>query len=229
MHDDDEDRPSPIPGFLAGLAGVGAIAAMRPSAPNRGGDELPVAPGRKLWVWPVPMMGGYPPAISDGFNSMRTSSQGNTVKHAGVDLMFRRRDPRDQVALYPPRTKHGSAGYFMPDAVPVLAASDGTVWSAELTSRGYAVVLDHGAPWATFYQHLAALFVLPTQRGRSGQRVRAGDVIGHVGADPLDHEGLMHLHFELWYRGAHEAAIDPAPLMQTWVVPVAPAGPATFT
>jgi hypothetical protein len=28
----------------------------------------------------------------------------------------------------------------------------------------------------------------------------------------------MHLHFELWYRGAREAAIDPAPLMATWVV-----------
>ena len=229
MRDDDEGGGSPIPGFLAGLASAGAIAAMAPGAAGRGRGEVPAAPGRDLWVWPLPMMNGYPPAISDGFNSMRTDAQGSKVKHAGVDLMFRRRDPRDQVALYPPRTKHGSTGYFMPDGVPVLAASDAVVWSAERTSRGYAVVLDHGAPWATFYQHLAALFLVPTQRGRSGQRVRAGDVIGHVGADPLDHEGLMHLHFELWFRGAHEAAIDPAPLIRSWVVPVAPTGPAALT
>lgn len=28
----------------------------------------------------------------------------------------------------------------------------------------------------------------------------------------------MHLHYELWYRGARESAIDPAPLMDTWLV-----------
>ena len=50
-------------------------------------------------------------------------------------------------------------------------------------------------------------------------RYRLDGVDAHgriVGADPLDGEGLMHLHFELWYRGAREAAIDPAPLMATW-------------
>ena len=49
-------------------------------------------------------------------------------------------------------------------------------------------------------------------------RVSACDIIGHVGADPLDGEGLMHLHLELWYRGARESAIDPAPLMTTWLI-----------
>jgi murein DD-endopeptidase MepM/ murein hydrolase activator NlpD len=102
--------------------------------------------------------------------------------------------------------------------VPVLAVRDAKVWSAGMTPRGYSVVLDHGPPWASYYTHLSEMFVQPTQRGQSGQRVRAGDVIGHVGADPLDGDGLMHLHFELWYRGAREAAIDPAPLMATWVV-----------
>jgi murein DD-endopeptidase MepM/ murein hydrolase activator NlpD len=132
--------------------------------------------------------------------------------------MYPRRDAADQRDLYPPRTKHGARNHFMPDAIAVLAVRDGLVWSAGKTPRGYAVVLDHGPPWASFYQHLSEMFVQPTQRGKSGQRVRAGDVIGHVGADPLDAEGLMHLHFELWYRGAHESAIDPEPLMTTWLI-----------
>ena len=59
---------------------------------------------------------------------------------------------------------------------------------------------------------------MSTKNAKAGERVRAGQPIGIIGADPLDGEGLMHLHFELWFRGAHEAAIDPESLMATWVV-----------
>jgi murein DD-endopeptidase MepM/ murein hydrolase activator NlpD len=45
----------------------------------------------------------------------------------------------------------------MPPGTLVLAASDGEVWSAGWTPRGYSVVLSHGAPWATYYTHLASL------------------------------------------------------------------------
>lgn len=172
---------------------------------------------RSLWVWPLPRWNGYAPTISSGFGP-RTDAKGQQVKHLGVDIMYARRNRADQRDRYPPRTKHGSLNHFMPDATPVLAATDAKVWSAGMTPRGYTVVLDHGPPWASYYTHLAEMFVQPTQRGQSGQRVRAGDVIGHVGADPLDGEGLMHLHFELWYRGARESAIDPEPLMATWLV-----------
>jgi hypothetical protein len=169
-------------------------------------------------VWPVPRWNGYAPACSDGYGSMRSDGKGGQVKHLGVDVMFPRRSTTDQLDRYPPHSRNGSRNHFMPDAVSVLAVRDAKVWSAGRTPRGYTVVLDHGAPWASYYTHLSEMFVTPTQRGQSGQRVRAGDVIGHVGADPLDGEGLMHLHFELWYRGAHEAAIDPAPLMRTWLI-----------
>jgi murein DD-endopeptidase MepM/ murein hydrolase activator NlpD len=181
-----------------------------------GGREDP-GTGR-LWVWPVPRWNGYAPAISDGFASMRSDGKGGQVKHLGVDVMFPRRGTTDQLDRYPPRSKHGSRNHFMPDGVSVLAVKDAKVWSAGMTPRGYTVVLDHGAPWASYYTHLSEMFVTPTQRGQSDQRVRAGDVIGHVGADPLDGEGLMHLHFELWYRGARGSAIDPEPLMRTWLI-----------
>jgi murein DD-endopeptidase MepM/ murein hydrolase activator NlpD len=212
-----------LPVMLVGGTVV-ALAAMRPrnEATDVGGGPRPTEePGTGtggLWVWPLPRWNGYEPAISDGFNSMRTDAQGKQVKHLGVDVMYPRRNANDQRDRYPPRTKHGSRNHFMPDATPVLAVRDAKVWSAGMTPRGYSVVLDHGPPWATYYTHLAEMFIQPTKRGQSGQRVRAGDIIGHVGADPLDGEGLMHLHFELWYRGAREAAIDPAPLMTTWLV-----------
>jgi murein DD-endopeptidase MepM/ murein hydrolase activator NlpD len=223
-----------VPAVLVGGTVV-ALAALRSrrAAPADGGDDG----GRNLsnpsgggggasgedagtgprWVWPLPRWNGYTPAISDGFNSLRTVD-GQKVKHQGVDVMYRRASATDQTERYPAGSKHGSRGFFVPDATPVLAVRDAKVWSAGMTPRGYTVVLDHGPPWASYYTHMSEMFIAPTQRGASGQRVRAGDVIGHVGADPLDGEGLMHLHFELWFKGARNAAIDPQPLMATWLV-----------
>jgi murein DD-endopeptidase MepM/ murein hydrolase activator NlpD len=209
-----------LPVMLVGGTVV-ALAAMR-----RRNVATDVAAGRastenpgegSLWVWPLPRWNGYEPRISSGFGARRTA-QGEQAMHLGVDIMYRRNNLADQRGRYPPGTPHGSRNHFMPDAVSVLAVTDAKVWSAGMTPRGYTVVLDHGPPWASYYTHLAQMFVRPTTRGQSGQRVRAGDVIGHVGADPLDRERLMHLHFELWYRGARESAIDPEPLMAAWLI-----------
>ncbi len=97
-----------------------------------------------------------------------------------------------------------------------VAASDGVVWSAMQTPRGFAVVIDH-APTkvATFYTHLEKLLVTPTANAKAGERVRAGQPIGIIGADPLDGEHLKHLHFEIWLGGPNDA-IDPAPVMRSW-------------
>ena len=77
-------------------------------------------------------------------------------------------------------------------------------------------MIDHGPlKVATFYQHLEKLLVTETANAKSGERVRAGQPIGVIGADPLDGEHLKHLHFEFW-RGGPKDAIDPAPLMRAW-------------
>jgi hypothetical protein len=105
----------------------------------------------------------------------------------------------------------------MPDDTFALAASDGVIWSAGWTPRGFTVVIDH-APLAsvtTYYTHLARLLVTTTSHGASAQRVYAGQPIGVIGADPLDGAHLKHLHFALW-RGGPRDAIDPAPLMREW-------------
>jgi len=132
--------------------------------------------------------------------------------------MYARRDRRDQLAAFPPKTPHGSVGSFMPDGIRSSRCAMARCGRPSARRAATRVVLDHGPPWATFYQHMSEMFVDATQRARSGQRVRAGDILGYVGADPLDGEGLMHLHFEVWYRGGPDAAIDPAPLMTAWQV-----------
>jgi murein DD-endopeptidase MepM/ murein hydrolase activator NlpD len=154
------------------------------------------------WVWPVARWNGRAPVISDGFGSPRPGG----VKHAGIDLMF----ARQTADAFKSGTPNGTAHHVMPDGQQAIAASDGVVWTATMTPRGYAVVLDHGKV-ATFYTHLEQLLV------KGGAQVRAGQPIGVIGFDPLDAAHLKHLHFELWAGGPKDA-IDPAPLMRTWEV-----------
>jgi hypothetical protein len=122
---------------------------------------------------------------------------------------------------FPVGGPNGSRGHVMPDSWMAVAASDGWLWSAKHTSRGYAVVIDHGTV-ATFYQHLAQLFVPETATAPGTPRearipIRGGQPLGVIGADPLDGAHLKHLHFELWLGGP-DAAVDPAPLMRSWEV-----------
>lgn len=137
------------------------------------------------WTWPVPDRPGVPAAISQEFKR---------GPHYGVDIMYRE-----------------GVGWSAPIGTPVLAARDGVVWSVGETARGRSVVIDHGAPWATFYQHLASVKVV------KGQLVRAGEEIGTMGADPTDAQGLRHLHFATWYKGHGDSgSVDPAKAMASW-------------
>jgi hypothetical protein len=125
--------------------------------------------------------------------------------------MFARRSPTDQ-PQFAPNTPNGSKGgqFFMADDAVVLAAADGTIWSSSVTPGGISIVVDHGKPWATYYQHLSrALVPMAIAAGRGGIRVARGQPIGIVGGSPLDGEHLKHLHFEMWKGGAGGAHVDP--------------------
>ncbi|MCX5742972.1 MAG: M23 family metallopeptidase [Proteobacteria bacterium] len=150
------------------------------------------------------------PVITDGFGSPRPGG----IRHGGVDIMYLRA-PTD---TFKPRTANGSWLSVMPDNTAALAASDGVVWSAMKTPRGFAVVIDHGpTKAATFYTHLEQLFVKETANAKAGERVRAGQEIGIIGADPLDQGRLKHMHFELWLGGPSDA-VDPSYVMPGWEV-----------
>jgi len=148
------------------------------------------------WTWPVPDVDGGSPAIAavGGSTKAMISQEFKPGKHLGVDIMYR-----------------VGGRYVAPVGTPILAAREATVWSVGMTARGINVVLDHGAPFATWYQHLETVLV------KKGQRVKAGEQIGTMGADPTDPQGLRHLHFAVWYQGHGDAAsVDPAAAMRSW-------------
>lgn len=164
------------------------------------------------WVFPVPLWGARRAEISDSYSAREVLYPRAHRKHLGVDIMFRRRSRAELVAEYPPGTADGSPNYFMPRGHLAVAAADGVVWSAGLSPRGHQIVISHGAPWATYYQHLSELFVHATARGASGERVRAGQPIGVIGGDPSPgRPRLRHLHFEIWHGGPGTHAVDPKP------------------
>jgi murein DD-endopeptidase MepM/ murein hydrolase activator NlpD len=184
------------------------------------GRRAPV-PWGSGWMWPVPTLvplgaTAYPAEISQEFSA---------PNHYGVDIAYRRKALSDGVTVYPPGTHDGTARYFSPPGTPIVAARDGTVWSTSTGPRGIAVVLDHGKPFATFYQHLASTSLPKHASGKQANggaplAVRAGDVIGTMGYDPTDPEGFRHLHFAVWFDGAGDAAsVDPWVAMESSAVP----------
>ena len=173
----------------------------RSARPEPATSSTEPLPGR--WVWPLGVWRARRPVISDGYASKRRTPSGLIIGHGGVDLMYRRR-PEDP---WRAGTPNGTPGFVMPDHRAALAASDGVVSFAASTPRGWTVIIDH-APrkLATYYTHLSSLLVT------AKQKVSAGTPIGVIGADPLDGQHIMHLHFEIWRGGAGDR-FDPQPLM----------------
>jgi murein DD-endopeptidase MepM/ murein hydrolase activator NlpD len=108
-----------------------------------------------------------------------------------------------------PGSWHGGIDLRAPVGEPVYAAAAGTVVRSYFSTgnpergiRGYGhrIVLDHGGGIQTAYAHLDLRAV------KEGERVEAGQLIGHAG-DTGASAG-PHLHFEVLARGT---AIDPMP------------------
>ena len=199
---------SRLPLLLGGSALAAYLWSRTRTHPSSASPSTLASTFSGRWVWPVQNYNGRPVIVSDGFNSPRPG----VPRHGGVDLMFK----RNASDAFKPGTSNGTKAFVMPEDIAVVAASEGAVWSAMKTSRGHAVVIEHGPrKVATFYTHLDTLLVTPTSRGQSKQRVRAGDILGTVGFSPLDGEKLKHLHFEVWLGGPSDA-IDPELVMKTW-------------
>lgn len=174
------------------------------------------------WTFPVADlgMGGavYRAKITDRWGSPRP----NGKFHRGVDIMFERRSRSDRPEYAPP--VDGSPMFFAPPGTEVLAARDGSVWMSGDTERGRSVILDHGKPWATYYTHMERLALPLVNRGKTAAgdvyRVKAGDVIGYMGGDPMTAPHLRHLHFAAWYKGPERCAVDPERAMVSWRRPI---------
>ncbi len=116
-----------------------------------------------------------PGAIESGFGLRVHPIFGTTRMHNGLDM-------------------HGDFG------VPIKAAASGTVIFAGVKGGfGNTVMIDHGGGMVTLYAHQSKLGV------KTGQRVKAGEVIGWIGSSGLSTG--PHLHFEVRINGS---PVDPS-------------------
>ena len=100
-----------------------------------------------------------------------------------------------------PGSYHGGIDIALPTGTPVRAPADGVVTLAAdrpFTLEGNLVLLDHGGGLESAFLHLSRIDVA------AGQRVRAGAVIGAVGA--TGRATGPHLHWGLRWQGAR---LDP--------------------
>ncbi len=111
-------------------------------------------------------------------NKKRVAIEGKKNFHKGVDLK-------------------GGIG------APVFAIADGIiVLSHSMFYEGNMIIIDHGNKVFSYYQHLNSIKV------KEGEKVRAGEVIGGVGATGI--ATGPHLHVSLYIRGVY---VDPLSLL----------------
>lgn len=101
---------------------------------------------------------------------------------------------------------HGGIDLAGPLGTPIYATADGIVGRAEWNSGGYGnlVEINHGQGIQTRYGHLSRYTV------RAGERVRRGQLIGHMGS--TGRSTGSHLHYEVRIDGR---AVNPIPFMQS--------------
>jgi murein DD-endopeptidase MepM/ murein hydrolase activator NlpD len=101
-----------------------------------------------------------------------------------------------------------------PFGTPILAAADGVVATADVSTVGYGnhVIIAHAGGLLTLYGHLEAMLVKP------GDVVKAGQPIGLLGS--TGNSTGPHCHFEVRVSGT---PVDPRPFLPT--LPINATGP----
>ncbi len=169
-------------------------------APREPGQTIPGAPPEL--VRPAPEVtaqlssGGYvfpvygPASFSDTFGAPRPDVSGGW--HHGEDI-------------------------FAPLGTPLLAVTDGTVFSVGWNDiGGWRIWLRDATGNEFYYAHLSAYSPLAV----NGTQVRAGDVLGFMGRTGDAEHSPVHLHFEihpasLLDRG-YDGAVAPYPFLNAW-------------
>jgi murein DD-endopeptidase MepM/ murein hydrolase activator NlpD len=116
-----------------------------------------------------------------------------------------------------PGNWHHGDDIFAPLGAPILACSDGTVFSVGWNDvGGNRLWLRDEQGNQFYYAHLSAF----TPLAQNGRQVKAGDMLGFVG-NTGDAQGTpTHLHFEvhpasLLFMG-YDGAVNPTPYLQAW-------------
>ena len=160
-------------------------------------------------VWPLAAINGRAPVVLD-------EPRGNL---RGIELAYPRVDPTDAIATCPIGTPNGTATHLMPPMTSALAIDGGEITFAGRIGNAFGMIINHGNGSASHYANLQGVVAIRTDLHRPrAQYVRAGDVIGYVGAREPDQ--LKQLYFELWERGRDRlfAPVDPRPHLASWKV-----------
>lgn len=125
-------------------------------------------------------------------------------RHAGIDFSSVSGEPVRAIA----DGVVGMAGADMRrnhlmNLAPMQAS---TVPTDRMGPRGLFVRIDHGGSISSLYAHLSSYVV------SSGDRVKAGDLLGYVGRTGM-HTSDAHLHFGLFYQ---DEPVDPLPIFSTY-------------
>lgn len=157
-------------------------------------------------VWPLAAINGRAPVILETGGDAR-----------GVELAYARLHSADSIESSPPGTPHGTDTHFTPAMTPALSIDDGVIMYAGRHGYGFGIIVNHLNGWASHYSNLSALCAVRTDLHQPReQRVRAGDVIGYVGAPSAG--AFKRLYFELWEsnHAHHFVPLDPRDQLQSW-------------
>jgi hypothetical protein len=156
-------------------------------------------------VWPLAAINGRAPVVL------------GSAGPRGVELAYPRLAPDDAIASCPVGSPNGTATHLLPPMTAAIAIDDGVITYAGRLGHGFGIIVDHGDGSASHYANLQALAAIRTDLYRPrDQHVRAGDVIGYVGAPAPD--AFKRLHFELWQRDRDRRfmPIDPRAQLAGW-------------
>lgn len=158
-------------------------------------------------VWPLAAINGRAPVVLDpGGPGQR-----------GVELAYPRMAPDDAIASCPISSPNGTATHILPAMTAALAIDDGVITFAGRLGHGFGMIIDHGNGSASHYANLVTVAAIRTDLYRPrDQHVRAGDVIGYVGAPAPD--AFKLLYFELWEsdRDRRFVPVDPRAHLSGW-------------
>jgi murein DD-endopeptidase MepM/ murein hydrolase activator NlpD len=93
--------------------------------------------------------------------------------------------------IYKTRKLHTGMDFSAKSGTPIYATGDGEILDVKKSRRGYGnhVIIDHGYGYRTLYAHMKKYIV------HKGQKVKRGEVIGHVGSTGTSVS--PHLHYEV--------------------------------
>lgn len=196
--DPDAKTPDPPRGIVGAPTGAPANAIPPPPEPQGGGTSIPGGPVRSV-----------PPDVA-----ARLTSEGYVFPiYGAASFGDSFGGPRPNI----PGGWHHGEDIFAPQGAPVLAVADGVLHSIGfIPIGGYRLWLRDEAGNEFYYAHLSAFSPLAVE----GKTVKAGEVIGFVGATGDAEGGTPHLHFEIHPAAmvglGYDGVVAPYPFLIAW-------------